>query len=433
MKGEHTVYDDEKIEFDLKTQLDAEKIKICCGGQAVAAEKNEGGCHVVFTPERLGEHRFEITVGDIHTYTDFFVSERPEKIMEKRIRFIIDKQQYHRAGSPLDGAFLIYDNKEKYHVFDSVIRDHNACRERTGMALLMARYLQIHEDAEIRAALDRCITFLMREFFDAQTGEVFDGVGRNKKFKRLYNAPWITTLFTEMYRLTGDKTYLHHIVKMLEVYYDGGGTKFYPNGLSMYKTVTAFKSAEMPQEAEKVIGLFTVHVNNMVKNGLSYPKHEVNYEQTIVSPAATFISEMARLTGDKKYTEEAQKHIAVLERFNGHQPSFHLHEIPIRFWDDFWFGKSILFGDTFPHYWSCLTARAFTAYYKASGDKEYLDAAEKCIRNCMCLFNDKGEGSCAYVYPFRLNGEKGQFYDEWANDQDFALYFYLVNKECCGT
>ena len=40
-------------------------------------------------------------------------------------------------------------------------------------------------------------------------------------------------------------------------------------------------------------------------------------------------------------------------------------------------------------------------------------------------FGENGEGSCAYVYPFRLNETRGEFYDEWANDQDFALYFAL--------
>ena len=47
------------------------------------------------------------------------------------------------------------------------------------------------------------------------------------------------------------------------------------------------------------------------------------------------------------------------------------------------------------------------------------------MRNCLCLFNARGEGSCAYVYPFRLNEKPGEFYDEWANDQDFALYFAM--------
>ena len=43
----------------------------------------------------------------------------------------------------------------------------------------------------------------------------------------------------------------------------------------------------------------------------------------------------------------------------------------------------------------------------------------------MCLFFPDGSASCAYVYPFSVNERKGEFYDDWANDQDFALYEYL--------
>lgn len=118
-------------------------------------------------------------------------------------------------------------------------------------------------------------------------------------------------------------------------------------------------------------------------------------------------------------------HIEALERFAGHQPSFHLNEIPIRYWDDFWFGKLMTYGDTFPHYWSCLSARSFNDYYKISGDEHYLKMAEECMRNCMCLFKESGEGSAAYLYPFKLDNTYGETYDEWANDQDFALYYAM--------
>ena len=67
-------------------------------------------------------------------------------------------------------------------------------------------------------------------------------------------------------------------------------------------------------------------------------------------------------------------------------------------------------------------------YYNASGDTVYKAAAEEGIRNCFCLFTEDGEGSCAYVYPYRVNDRKGEFYDDWANDQDFALYFYDANS-----
>ncbi|MBO5019195.1 MAG: hypothetical protein J6D52_00885 [Clostridia bacterium] len=424
-----TVFKNERIDFTVKTQRNLDGLKIYYDGEVIPYKTEENGCRVSFTPKRMGEHRFDIYIDEISTYTEFFVAEDLETLLYKRINFIVDKQQYKREDSPLYGSFLIYDNKEKELVFDSVFRDHNACRERTGMALLIAKYLQTHDNPKFREALDKYVAFVIREVFDTETGEVFDGVRKNVKFKRLYNAPWVTTLFTEMYLLTKDETYLKYVIKVLEHYYSIGGERFYPNGLSMRKTIKAFSESGLKKETEMVKKWYITHVDNIVANGLSYPKHEVNYEQTIVSPAATFVSEIAFVTDDEKYKTEALKHIEILERFSGHQPSFHLNEIAIRFWDDRWFGKERLFGDTFPHYWSCLTARAFTAYYNCSGDEKYKIAAEKCARNCLCLFNDKGEGSCAYVYPFKSGMVKGAFYDEWANDQDFALYFYLIINE----
>ena len=36
-----------------------------------------------------------------------------------------------------------------------------------------------------------------------------------------------------------------------------------------------------------------------------------------------------------------------------------------------------------------------------------------------------GFASCAYVYPDMINGKEGKFFDGYANDQDFALYFAM--------
>ena len=151
----------------------------------------------------------------------------------------------------------------------------------------------------------------------------------------------------------------------------------------------------------------------------------IAYEQTIVSPAATFLSEYALISGEEVYRTEAKTHIEILELFNGSQPSFHLNEIPIRYWDDYWFGKLMIKGDTFPHYWSCLTARSYQDYYRLTGEEHYRAAAEECMRNCLCLFMDDGSASCAYLYPERIGDRYGKVYDPWANDQDFALYFAM--------
>ena len=43
---------------------------------------------------------------------------------------------------------------------------------------------------------------------------------------------------------------------------------------------------------------------------------------------------------------------------------------------------------------------------------------------------EDGKASCAYIYPNRVNGVKAGFYDPYANDQDWALVYYLlVNKD----
>lgn len=424
-----TVFENETIRFQIVRGSKTSEIAVHCDAEKCAVKDWKNHLEVTYVPRRSGIHKFQINCDNIHTYAEFFVCQDIETLLNKRIEYIVDKQQYLVKDSALYGAYLIYDTAEKYPIFDSYFNDHNACRERIGMALLICKYLQTHINDKFRKSLDLYMEFVMREVFNSSSGEVYDGVGPNQKFVRLYNAPWVSMLFAEMYRLTKDKRYLFYILQLFSRYYQNGGYNFYPNGISFVNILSVYEQAGMTDEREQLLQMFKNHADHMVETGIYYPKHEVNFEQTIVTPAVTLISEMAAITGKEKYSEEAKRHIAVLERFNGTQPSFHLNEIPIRFWDDFWFGKAGFFGDTFPHYWSCLTARSYLAYYRISNEEEYRINAERCIRNCLCLFNDKGEGSCAYVYPFEVNGKKGQFYDEWANDQDFALYFYLNKGE----
>lgn len=425
----YTFFEGETIEFEvlMNNTPDFNKIKVVCKEEELSIPQKDNIAKVRYLPESTGDYRFYIYYNDnLYTYADFTVKTSFEKLVENRVKFIVNNQQYSDKNSPLYGAYLIYDNQTESMYFDDSFPDHNACRERTGMALLLTKYLQFKYDEKIMNSLKLYLEFAEREFYDSKSGEIYNTIGKNRNMIRLYNAPWIIMLFTEVYYLTADTAYLKKILKIAENYYELGGSKFYPNGLTIERLVNAYYKENMPAEAQIIKAFFKVHTDNMIQNGVSYPKHEVNYEQTIVTPAATFISEYGLVSDNPNfYATEAYKHILCLERFSGMQPSFHLNEIPIRYWDDYWFGKNQLHGDTFPHYWSCLTARSYIAYYKLCGTKEYLKKAETCIRNCMCLFTDDGRGSCAYVYPCRLDGIKGEFYDEWANDQDFALYFAL--------
>ena len=92
-----------------------------------------------------------------------------------------------------------------------------------------------------------------------------------------------------------------------------------------------------------------------------------------------------------------------------------------------------MYGDTFPHYWSCINAGVFARYAEIKKDENYVARANNILLNNLCLIKD-GRGSCAYIYPYLINGMKGGFYDPWANDQDLVIYFNLAfNRALCSS
>jgi len=378
-----------------------------------------------YMPQRLGEHKFIIKDENNTTIIKIFVSKSLENLVSSRVNYIIENQQCLDKDSELYGAYLVFDTKEKKQYHDSNWYDHNALRERIGMALLVAEYLKNNDSNIVRDSLEKYKKFYFEEYIDIKTGEVYNGIGHNNKDYRLYNYSWAIMFLVDLYILEKNESYLDIMVRIIKRYYDDGGSRFYPNGWFLRETLSVLKDANKIKEYNEVLELYTVHIKNMVKIGTNYPPHEVNYEQTIVTPGATMITQYMLATKTNDFLEDAKKQISVLERFNGNQPDYHQNETAIRHWDDYWFGKSKIYADTFPHYWSSLTGISFLNYFELTKDTVYLNKAEENLRNCLCLFNSDGSASCAYVYPFSANGERGEFFDEWANDQDFALYYIL--------
>ncbi len=421
----YTVCGDENIEFTFKS--DAENVVVSLDNKDIEIVKNDNKYMVKHMPVRFGEHKFNIIADGSKTSVNFFATKPYEDLIEERIDFIVENQQYNREGSALDGAYLIYDNKENIHIFDDRDEwvDNNACRERVGMSLLIARYLQRHKNQKFYDSLMKAVEFFKRECVDLDTGEVYNTIRKNRKMIRLYNAPWMILLFSELYLLDGKSEYMEFVHKAVNYYYSNGGLKFYPNGIRPNRVIYAFEKYGNEEYTKEALDWFKKHADNMVETGLNYPPMEVIFEQTIVTPPASIITDIALMTGEEKYINAAKIHFDVLERYDGMQPDYHLNHIAIRYWDDYWFGKTQILGDTLPHYWSCLSAAAYKLYYDLTGEKKYKQYCEMGIRNCLCLFDEKGRGSCAYVYPFRIDSTPGEFYDEWANDQDFALYFLM--------
>ena len=429
----YTIFEGEKIEFKISTQCLDDPV-ILCNHQEVAYTKKADGYDVSYSPESTGEYKFFIQFGEIKTYADFLVKIPFRDLVEKRIHYIVDHQQCLDQTSPLYGAYLIYDNKAESQFFDFYNTDHNACRERMNMPLAIIKYLQNNDDEKVKNSLNLYMDFLFREFYEEKTGEVFNNIGKRRDALRLYNSPGVMLIFVEMYYYTKDEKYLDNIVMLAKKYYSIGGEKCYSNAVSIKRVYNAFVIAGRQEDAKLIKSYFGMHTQNMIDNGLSYPKHEANYEQTIVTPVVNYISQYGTISEEKEYyITNAKLHLEILERFMGNQPSFYLNEISIRYWDAFWFGKGKNRGDTLPHHLSCLSARAFISYAELTGNTDYILRAENCLRNCMCLLDDNGQGSAAYVYPNFVNGSRGEYFDEWANDQDLIIYDAIALHEVYKT
>lgn len=423
----YTYYEKESISFGFDCTSDT--LKIECGGEQIPFVRDGSSITVNYMPRHTGEYKFFIEASGVKTHILVNVVKPLDEIIKRRISFIVENQQYMRKDSALYGAYLIYDNEDKTLYFDEDRPDHNACRERLGMGILIARYLQNHENKRFFQSLMLYTEFVKREFLDTKTGEVFNTIGKKRNQIRLYNAPWMVLFMVELYRLSKDTEYIEIAYRVLKHYYQSGGAEFYPNAFSMTLIVETMRDCGKSEYADEALKHFTVHTDNMLKIGFDYPEMEIVYEQTIVTPAVSFMCDMAALTGNKKYIRAAAGHLENLNRFSGSQPDYHLNGIPIRYWDDYWFGKSMLYADVFPHYWSCLTARAWNNYSNVSGNEKYKIMADNCMRNCLCLFTEAGSASCAYVYPYKVDIYRGEFFDAWANDQDFALYFAIILSE----
>ncbi len=382
----------------------------------------------------VGTYAFEFEAGGKRAKAFGYCSPPFESLLESRIRFIVRKQQCLDLEGPLYGAYLIYDTVDGRQYFDYRFRDFNACRERIIMAVTVARWLRAHDDPEVRKSLALFEAFALRECYDEETGAVYDTIGKSPEFKRLYNAPSFSRLWVELFHLTGDGKYLDRLERTLLGYYEAGGERFYPNGTDFASDVALLE--RNGRDASKLRAHLERHVANIVANGLHYPAHEVRYEQTIVSPAVHILTRYCQLCGGRPdILAQLAEHVEALAKFNGNQPDHKRHEIAIRHWDGQWFGRNRMYGDTL-HQHSALSARAFLLYGALTGDAAWRERAERCLRNCLFMFNADGSATAAYMLPFstvmldddgkplgpRQHGERP---DPFVNDMDMALFIAL--------
>ncbi|QQS94825.1 hypothetical protein [Sphingobacterium spiritivorum] len=385
------------------------------------------------TMDEPGKVQFEINYGKgKRTHIDCMVFSNYESLIAKRANFIIDHQQLNNSSDPRDGAYMVYDN-ETDKIFMNTTgsvspADRNEGAERLGMGAFLAKQYLVTKDQKIRESLMKYVKFVRSKLQDKDY-TTWSSVKRDSR-NRAYNYTWVAEFYFLMYKVSGDPQYATDGFKTMKSMYSNFGHGFYSIGTPVRLGLNVLKDAGMHDEYKSLLADYLKIGDTYIANGLFYPISEVNYEQSIVAPSIQLLCELYLETGVQKYLVEAKRQMPVLEAFAGFQPSYHMNEIGIRHWDGYWFGKYEFWGDTFPHYWSAITAAAYHYYYQCTQDKSYQQRAENIVRNNLSLFSEEGRGYCAYLYPQRVNGKKAGFYDPYANDQDWALgFYYLVNLE----
>lgn len=422
----YSIFEGENLQFKVQCK-DQNHVIVSSDKEDLIIERQENEEQLIFSckPEKTGEYQFCIQTSKAKTVAVFQVLPCLSRMMEARVKFIVNNQQYHKEGSSLDGAYLVYDNEEERLIYDNEWPDCNASRERVGMGILIAHYLQKHYDKAIYDSLMHYEKFIRREIYDEHTGCIFDSIKRDETRKRLYNFLWAALFYVELYKLTEDAIYLDDVSKIIRCYYELGGMNHYPNAVFFSDLLEVFRN-KREKEYEELKNLFLQHADEIIKKGSNYPKHEVNYEQTIVAPAVAILLDAIKYCNGnltQQYMKELMVQTKRLERFDGFAPHYKLNEVAIRYWDDYWFGKSHIYGDTLPHYWSCLSSANYFRIGKEHHIDEYMKKGTEGLKACLCAFFEDGSASCASVFPYKVDGRKGAFMDAFANDQDFALYY----------
>ena len=149
------------------------------------------------------------------------------------------------------------------------------------------------------------------------------------------------------------------------------------------------------------------------------------------------------MTFDEKYLKNIPLLLTFSESFCGHQPDYHTNNLAVRFWDLLWFGKMRACGDTMPQWLCSLSGRTYMLLAQCFSNLNYDKKADIIFKNNLAPFDNDGMAHAGYLVPykviqynvkdFNLMENKtvyGKIYDQWANDQDWALYYaYLFERE----
>lgn len=436
----YTTFEGEYFNFILETDREYRDVSIYCNDTQIEYKKNGNIYTGRFKFETPGERVITAEFDGRKTRMFVNVIGDIKSLLEKRAHFIVDNQQYCRNGSHIDGAYLIYDNETKSMYCSSEgqfgLYDHNSARERTGMGVLVCKALREKYDEKLMISLKKHREFIEREYFDENTGFVFNELCRNHEWDRIYNFPWLAVYYLEWYKLTGEKKCIENAAKILLKFFEIA--KEGAQCIEAAEICECLEKENLTDLSEKVKTAFIKHVDNCLDTDSLYGG-ECTWCNEFPCNALSYRSQAYILTHDEKYLTLAKESLAMVKSCFAGQPDFHLNCITVRYWDRFWFGKHPSYGDVFPHYWSTLVGWAMSWYGKAVRSTDCAEIINANLTGNLCVYKENGSASNNYLYPYKITFYSsdpeyydkfimpgvtyGKNYDAWANDQDWALYY----------
>ncbi len=352
-------------------------------------------------------------------------------IAETRAEFLLMRQRPVERADSRRHAFVPYDNDSGLRVLAGGWSDWSDARERVGSALVLQQLRRLGWGD--RTALNEALIGYRRFVLDhvvQPDGTVLDGTPGHR-VPRLYNFPWFA-------RFLLDEGDLDLALAVMTRFYALDGKKFlaFELGSVVRDLAAALRNAGRDPEADALTDLLLDQAATYLRYGDELPPHEVNYEQSIAAPLLDLLLAAHALRPAAVPAPELRRRLGWLRAFAADQPDVRMREIPIRHWDGYWFGRSRMWGDVFPHYWSILSAGAYLAWPDGllpdDETASLRESAYTILRGNLVTFRPDGSATCAFVYPSCVNGQPAHVADPLANDQDWALVYALRHSPLYG-
>lgn len=442
----YTLLPEEKVACFLETAFSWDSLEIESEGKSIPFEKDGRKAVWNCSFSQKGEHRIVVRIGELVTWMDFNVTDSASEILVRRAEFICEKQQYHREGSPLDGAYLIYDRETDRMYCDALFHDSNAAKERLAMGITVAAALQRKPDPRFSGSLKRYRAYLEREILDLGSFDVYEAPCREEGCRRAYNYPWMADFYLELYLAEHDITALRTAGRILLKYFSMIEKTCQDSPcLEEYRVIRTLEEAGECELAGSLKTAFLNHADELLRRGTAMYSEEVSYTQAQFYMKIISLCRAYQLTGEKKYLAPIPDFLRCTEAFAAEQPSFHSNLMGVRWWDLFWFGKSKCFGDTMPQWLGACCGEMYLLLHEILGDPEMKRRGEAILRNALCVYDDNGFGCAGYLMPYHVEAiyppehkycifdmkpglKLGKHYDAWADDQDFGLYYAVLRK-----